>query len=98
MVCSVLAGELVFCGQGLARYRVSILVWIVARTLESVTTWDYRKRVGIAFAFAVLFALSDEWHQTFVPGRDGCVRDVGIDVVGAALAAGTLLARRRRRV
>ena len=32
---------------------------------------------------AVLYAFSDEWHQTFVPGREGTLRDVGIDAVGA---------------
>jgi VanZ family protein len=32
---------------------------------------------------AVLYACFDEWHQTFVPGRAGTLRDVGIDAVGA---------------
>jgi VanZ family protein len=32
---------------------------------------------------AVLYAFSDEWHQTFVPGREGTVRDVAFDAVGA---------------
>jgi VanZ family protein len=43
--------------------------------------------VWISFAFAVLFAASDEWHQTFVPDRDGCLRDVLIDTGGALVAA-----------
>jgi len=37
---------------------------------------------------ATVFASSDEWHQTFVPGRDASLRDLGIDalgVVGVAL-------------
>ncbi len=29
-----------------------------------------------------LYAASDEFHQTFVPGRHGCVRDVLIDAAG----------------
>ncbi|MBQ7528923.1 VanZ family protein, partial [bacterium] len=29
-----------------------------------------------AFAVAVLYACSDEWHQTFVENRVGCVDDV----------------------
>lgn len=36
-----------------------------------------------AFVLTALFAASDEWHQTFVPGRDGNVRDVLIDCAGA---------------
>ena len=35
-----------------------------------------------AVSIATLYALSDEWHQTFVPGREGTLRDVGIDTLG----------------
>lgn len=35
-----------------------------------------------AFIFAVLYAVSDEIHQTMVPTREGTVRDVFIDTVG----------------
>jgi VanZ family protein len=31
---------------------------------------------------AILYAFSDEWHQTFVPGREGTLRDVAIDALG----------------
>ncbi|MBV9865818.1 MAG: VanZ family protein [Abitibacteriaceae bacterium] len=34
---------------------------------------------------ALLFAASDEWHQTFVPGRGGTWVDVVIDSVGIGL-------------
>ena len=42
----------------------------------------------IAALIAVLYAFSDEWHQTFVPGREGSLRDVAVDGlgVGASLA------------
>ena len=30
----------------------------------------------------VLYAISDEIHQLFVPGRTGCILDVGIDTLG----------------
>ena len=63
--------------------------------LTSLSTVALRKgRIGgaagsiwIAFGLAAVFAASDEWHQTFVPGRDGCLRDVLIDIGGAFLAA-----------
>jgi VanZ family protein len=35
-----------------------------------------------AVLVAVLYACSDEWHQTFVPGREGTVRDIVIDSLG----------------
>ncbi len=37
-----------------------------------------------AFALAVLYAVTDEVHQTFVTGREGAVLDVLVDAVGAA--------------
>ena len=42
-------------------------------------------RPGPAFALGVLYAASDELHQTFVPGRHGSPVDVAIDSVGIAL-------------
>ncbi len=41
------------------------------------------KRVLIALAGAVLYGLSDEWHQSFVPGRDPALFDLGVDALGA---------------
>jgi VanZ family protein len=52
-----------------------------------------------AFAVAVLYAISDEVHQTFVPGREGAVLDVLVDAAGAAagvLAWKTLVLDGRR--
>jgi VanZ family protein len=36
----------------------------------------------LALLIAALYASSDEWHQTFVPGREGTVRDILIDSTG----------------
>lgn len=47
---------------------------------------------GLAVALAVLYAVTDEVHQTFVEGRTGAPLDVVIDAVGAL--AGVLLWRR----
>jgi len=40
----------------------------------------------LGFAVAVLYGISDEWHQSFVPGRSSSVFDVGTDAVGAIAA------------
>lgn len=40
----------------------------------------------VAFFITLLYALSDELHQTLIPGRFGSVRDVGYDMLGASLA------------
>jgi VanZ family protein len=41
----------------------------------------------VAIAAALAYAASDEWHQSFVPGRTATPRDVAIDGIGIALAA-----------
>lgn len=38
-----------------------------------------------SWMIAVLYACTDEYHQLFVPGRSGQLRDVMIDAVGAAV-------------
>ena len=43
------------------------------------------KKMSIAAIFAILYAASDEFHQLFVPGRAGSIRDVVIDGMGAVL-------------
>ncbi len=43
-------------------------------------------RAVMALLMAVLFSLSDEFHQSFVEGRTSALRDVLIDTGGATLA------------
>ena len=43
-------------------------------------------KVWLAWALAVAYAFSDEFHQTFTPGRNAALTDVLIDSFGAALA------------
>lgn len=59
----------------------------------------HRRALTLAFVIAVLYAMTDELHQTFVSGRAGTPVDVGIDTLGA-LTAAWLIARSsaRRRV
>lgn len=40
----------------------------------------------LALIMAVLFALSDEYHQSFVLGRNSSINDVAIDTLGAVAA------------
>ncbi|NJP38625.1 VanZ family protein [Alkalicoccus luteus] len=42
-----------------------------------------KKAVAWALLISCLYAVSDEYHQTFIPGRSGEVGDVLIDTVGA---------------
>lgn len=41
------------------------------------------KSIGLGILICVLYAISDEVHQLFVPGRGGQVKDVLIDSAGS---------------
>ena len=49
-----------------------------------------------AIVFGMLYAISDEWHQSFVPGRYASVYDVLFDILGVVLAAVTYRIVRHR--
>ncbi|QYK52745.1 MAG: VanZ family protein [Fimbriimonadaceae bacterium] len=63
--------------------------------------WVFRKfkfRRWLVWAplFGLLFAISDEWHQTFVPARGGRATDVLIDSIGICLAALLMFLRTKK--
>ena len=46
-------------------------------------TFPFRWPGAAAWLAATLYAVLDEWHQTFVAGRSGQLRDICIDSAGA---------------
>jgi len=44
--------------------------------------WQIKKAIFFSIIIAFLYALSDEYHQTFVFGRKGRLKDVGFDSIG----------------
>lgn len=61
---------------------LSVLWW---RALAARRAWPEHRTLALAFLLTVLYAISDEVHQTSVPGRTGSLVDVLIDTAGAAL-------------
>lgn len=45
-----------------------------------------------AVGSSLLYAVTDEWHQAYVPGRDSSVWDLLADAVGASAASAGLYA------
>jgi len=62
-----------------------VLAWLYRRALYRHVHASTSFRV-VSIALAVAYALSDEYHQTFVPGRNGNLLDVAVDGVGACAA------------
>ena len=44
-------------------------------------------KLRISFILTIIYAVSDELHQSFVPGRTAALYDLGFDFAGAATAA-----------
>jgi VanZ family protein len=75
-----------------------ILAWLYLRVLSVHFAPSTTLRV-VSIIAAMVYGLTDEYHQTFVPGRDGKLTDVGVDTVGAcgAMVVDWWLACRRLR-
>ena len=69
----------------------AVLAWLLCRSWSAVgpltITQSRWKSALAAILIAMLYAGSDEWHQSFVPGRSAAVRDVLLDSTGALTAA-----------
>ena len=82
--------EIVSSMQFLARKSAHFSIYMILGILSFLTFISYEKllfalRLNLSCGICLLYAVSDEFHQLFVPGRSGEVRDVMIDFSGAAL-------------
>jgi VanZ family protein len=88
------------CGH-LTEYAVlALLFWRAVRrpVKNDPRPWDWRK-ARFALLMVMLYAATDEFHQSFVPARTSMVSDVFIDSAGGAggLIALWILSRWRKR-
>jgi VanZ family protein len=65
-----------------------LLTWLVLRALRDQQprgSWSDDLSIrALSAGLVMLYALSDEYHQTFVPGRRGSWVDVAIDGLGVS--------------
>lgn len=64
----------------------AILTFFLLRAFRSETGQSI-KVVGLTIIFSFFYALSDEYHQSFVFGRQCSFKDVGIDSIGILLTS-----------
>ncbi len=74
---------------GVLGFLMADLAWALRRTIS------WRALVPIPALLGALYGMSDEWHQSFVPGRDASGADVVMDVLGSLLGAMALWMARR---
>lgn len=63
-----------------------VLGSLMYRSLKNTTPLTGMRLVIWSIVLTGLYAASDEYHQSLVPGRGPNIRDVGIDIVGGSLA------------
>src|SRR5215203_2175386 len=67
----------------------AILAWLIWRAFRRPTRgdrrpWSWTLAAGV-LVLLILYAISDEWHQSFVPNRTGSATDVCIDTAGGLI-------------
>ncbi len=79
-----LIGILHFLARKTAHFlEFLILMWCVYRAVQGESEKTKPGHFYLCFFMVLLYAISDEWHQTFVFGRDGTPFDVFVDSLGA---------------
>jgi len=64
----------------------AILTFILIRALR-IENLSIKKTLIFSIIFAIFYSLSDEYHQTFIQGRQGGLKDVSIDSIGILLTS-----------
>jgi len=81
----LLLGLLIRKGAHVTEY--AILAFFVFRALDGIfAASEYLRRTSWCLALTASYALSDEFHQLFVPGRGASLVDWGIDLTGVSIA------------
>lgn len=71
----------------------AILTASVAGCFNAWWPTERQSNILIAAAIALMFAISDEFHQSFVPTRGATVQDVAIDAIGVCATSIYMLRR-----
>ncbi len=66
-----------------SEYLILALLWLNALSLSKV-----KHKYLITLLICVIYAMSDEYHQTFINGRSGQLLDVLIDSTGSFIGTG----------
>jgi len=65
----------------------AILTFLLIRGLKQ-EKLNYKKVILYSLIFALLYALTDEYHQSFVLGRHASLKDAGVDSIGILITVG----------
>ncbi len=63
-------------------YAILTFLLFRAMMIEGI---NIQKAVIFSIIIAFFYALTDEYHQTFIQGRQGSLKDAGVDSIGVIL-------------
>ena len=69
----------------------AVLAVFLYRSLKLTTHYSQPYLLLFTIAITTLYAITDEFHQSFTPGREPALRDVFVDVAGGSLGLGLTL-------
>ena len=68
-------------------YHISIFFFLAFFLAMALTNGNNKKLIVLAVVLALVYGISDEFHQFFVPGRNMSLFDVFLDSIGIVFAA-----------
>ena len=85
-------------GRGINKaiiYHIAIFLFLSLFLLISTVKGENKNLIPMAIILAVIYAVLDEIHQSFVPGRNPSIKDIYLDSIGIMLASVFYLIRLR---
>jgi len=64
----------------------AVLWWLLHRAFSSTHPKNKFALTWLSLLIVLVYAVSDEYHQSLVPGRHPGFKDVGYDMLGASIA------------
>ena len=69
----------------IAHFSIYSLVGILLMALLSTYNISENNKIFYTIIIGMIYAMSDEFHQSFIPGRSGQVSDVFLDTLGVTV-------------
>ena len=76
----------------IAHFSIYALVGVLLMALLSTYNITDKNKIIFTIILGAIYASSDEFHQSFIPGRSGEVKDVMLDTLGVAVGGLIVLA------
>ena len=73
-----------------AHFGMYFILGILAINAFMRTRFILNKAFFFSAILCLIYAISDEFHQKFIPGRSGEIRDMLIDTIGAIIGIGLI--------